>query len=68
MHCALPLCLVQLGMLLHEKDACPRFLYKVNIMLLTRVVGMLRELLEPSVGDGDALFLGVVITHLEALA
>ena len=32
------------------------------------MVGMLCELFEPSVGDGDALFLGVVVTHLEALA
>ena len=68
MHCALPLCLVQLGMLLHQEDASPRFLYKVNIMLLTRVVGMLIELLQPSVGDGDALTFGVIFTHLKAFA
>ena len=37
-------------------------------MLLTRVVGMLVERLEPSVCDGDALLLWVVVTHLEALA
>jgi hypothetical protein len=68
MHRALPLCLVQLGVLLHQKDACTRFLYKVNNMLLTRVVGMLVEQLEPAVGDGDALLLWVVVAHLEALA
>ena len=37
-------------------------------MLLTRVVGMLVEQLEPTVGDGDALLLRVVFAHLEALA
>ena len=68
MHRALPLCLVQLGVLLHQEDARARFLYKVNNMLLTRVVGMLVEQLEPAVGDGDALLLGVVLAHLEALA
>jgi len=68
MHRALPLCLVQLGVLLHQEDARPRFLYKVNNLLLTRVVGMLVEQLKPAVGDGDALFLRVVLTHLEALA
>ena len=68
MHCALPLCLVQLGVLLHEEDACPQFLYKVNNILLTRVVWMLIELLEQFVGDGYALTLGVIFTHLEALA
>ena len=68
MYCALPLCLVQLGVLLYEEDACPRFFYKVNNMLLTRVVGMLRELFKPSIGDGDALTLGVVVTSLKALA
>ena len=68
MHCALPLCLVQLGVLLHQEDARPRFLYKVNNMPLTRVVGVLVEQLEPAVGDGDALLLGVVLAHLEALA
>ena len=31
-HRALPLCLVQLGVLIHQEDACPRFLYKVNNM------------------------------------
>jgi hypothetical protein len=67
-HGALPLCLVQLGVLLHQEDACPRFLYKVNNMLLTRVVGMLVEQLEPAVGDGDTLLLRVVFAHLEALA
>ena len=43
MHGALPLCLIQLGVgvLLHQEDARARFLYKVNNMLLTRVVGML---------------------------
>ena len=45
-----------------------RFLYKVNNMPLTRVVGMLVEQLEPAVGDGDSLLLGVVLAHLEALA
>ena len=35
MNCALPLCLIQLGMLLHQEDARARFLYKVSIMLLT---------------------------------
>ena len=30
------------------------------------MVGMLHELLEPSVGDGDALALGVVVADLEA--
>ena len=34
-HCALPLCLVQLGVLLHQEDARARFLYKVGNMLLT---------------------------------
>ena len=34
-HCALPLCLVQLGVLLHQEDARARFLYKVSNMLLT---------------------------------
>ena len=43
MHVALPLGLVQLGVLLHQEDARARFLYKVNIILLTRVVGMLVE-------------------------
>ena len=57
MHRALPLCRVQLGVLLHQEDASARFFYKVNIMLLTRVVGMLVEQLEPAVGDGDALLL-----------
>ena len=37
-------------------------------MPLTRVVGVLIEQLEPAVGDGDALPLGVVLAHLEALA
>jgi hypothetical protein len=68
MHCALPLCLVQLGMLLHQEDASPRFPYEINTILLTRVVGMLIELLEPSVGDGYALTFWVIFTHLEALA
>ena len=68
MHGTLPLCLVQLCVLLHQEDACPRFLYKVNNMLLTRVVGMLVEQLEPTVGDGDTLLLRVVFAHLEALA
>ena len=68
MHRALPLCLVQLGVLLHQEDARARFLYKVNNMLLTRVVGMLVEQLEPAVGDGNALLLWVVVSHLEALA
>ena len=68
MYCALPLCLVQLRMLLHQEDASPRFLYKVNIMLLTRVVGMFIKLLEPAVGDGYALTFGVILTHLEAFA
>ena len=68
MHGALPLCFVQLGMLLHQEDACARFFYKVNNMQLTRVVGMLVEQLEPAVGDGDALLLRVVLAHLEALA
>ena len=75
MHRALPLCLVQLGVLLHQEDACARFLYKVNNMVLTRVVRvltrvvrMLVEQLEPAVGDGDALLLRVVLAHLEALA
>jgi hypothetical protein len=68
MHCALPLCLIQLGVLLHQEDARARFLYKVKIMPLTRVVGMLVEQLEPAIGDGNALLLGVVLAHLEALA
>jgi hypothetical protein len=68
MHGALPLCLVQLGVLLHQEDARARFLYKVNNMLLTRVVGMLVEQLKPAVGDGDALLLGVVLANFEALA
>ena len=55
-------------MLLHQEDASPRFLYKVNIMLLTRVVRMLIKLLQPSVGDGYALTFGVIFTHLEAFA
>ena len=49
MHRALPLHLVQLGVLLHQEDARARFLYKVSNMLLNRVLGMLRELLKPSV-------------------
>ena len=68
MHRALPLCLVKLGVLLHQEDACTRFLYKANNMILTRVVWMLVEQLEPAVGDGDALLLWVVIANLEALA
>ena len=68
MHRALPLCLVQLGMLLHQEDASARFLYRVNTMLITRVVGMFVEQLEPTVGDGDSLLLRVVLAHLEALA
>jgi len=68
MHCALPLCFVQLGVLLHEEDASTRFLYKVNNMLLTRVIGMLCELFEPSICYCDALTLGVVFTNLKALA
>ena len=67
-HRALPLCLVQLRVLLHQEDACPRFLYKVNNMLLTRVVGMLVKQLEQAVGDSDTLLLRVVFAHLEALA
>ena len=67
-HRALPLYLVQLGVLLHQEDARPRFLYKVNNMLLTRLIGMLVEQLEPAVGDGDALLLWVVIANFEALA
>ena len=67
-HRALRLCLVQLGVLLHQEDARARFLYKVNNMLLTRVVGMLVEQLEPAVGDGDALLLRVVLGRLESLA
>ena len=55
-------------MLLHQEDSRARFFYKVNIILLTRVVGVLVEQLEPAVGDGDALLLGVVLAHLEALA
>ena len=31
------------------------------------MVWMLHEVLEPSIGDGDALTFGVIITHLEAL-
>ena len=54
-HRAVPLSLVQLGVLLHQEDARARFLYMVNNMPLTRVVGMLHEVLEPAVGDGDAL-------------
>ena len=65
---ALPQCLLLLGALLHEEDAFPRFLYKVNNMLLTRVVGMIIELFEPAVCDGDSLTLGVVFTNLKALA
>ena len=42
---ALPLCLIQLGTLLHQEDARARFLYKVSNLLVTRVVGMLCELL-----------------------
>ena len=68
MHRSLPLCLVQLGVLLHQEDARTRFLYKVNNMLLTRVVGMLIEQLEPAIGDGDALLLGVVFANFKALA
>ena len=68
MHRALPLGLVQLGVLLHQEDARARFFYKVNSMLLTRVVGMFVEQLEPTVFDSDALLLRVVLTHLEALA
>ena len=67
MHGVLPLCLVQLSVFLHQKDSRPRFFYMVNDMPLTRVVGMLHEVLEPAVGDGDALALGVVVAHLEAL-
>jgi hypothetical protein len=67
MHGALPLCLIQLGVLLHQEDARPRFLYKVNNMPLTRVVGMFVEQLEPAVSDGDTLLLRVVLAHLEAL-
>ena len=37
-------------------------------MLLTRVVGMLIKLFEPSIGYGYALALGVIVTNLEALA
>ena len=55
-------------MLLHQEDASPGFLYKFNTILLTRVVGMLIELLQPSVGDGDALTFGVIFTHLKAFA
>ena len=68
MHRALPLCLIQLGVLLHQKDARARFLYKVKNMPLTRVVGILVEQLEPAISDGNALLLGVVLAHLEALA
>jgi hypothetical protein len=68
MHGALPLCLIQLGVLLHQEDPRTRFLYKVNNILLTGVVGMLVKQLEPAIGDGDALFLGVVLAHFEALA
>ena len=66
-HRALPLCLVQLGVLLHQENACSRFLYIVNNMLLTRVVGMLVEQLEPAVGDCDALLLGIVFAHFKRL-
>ena len=34
-HRALPLCLLQLGMLLHQEDTCARFLYKFSYMLFT---------------------------------
>ena len=37
-------------------------------MLLTRVVGMLVKVFERSIGDGDTLALGVVVTDPEALA
>ena len=67
-HRALPLCLVQLGVLLHQEDARARLLYQVSNMRLTRVVGMLGELLELALGDGDALTLRVVVAGLEALA
>ena len=67
-HRALSLCLVQLGVLLHQEDARARFPYKDNTIRLIRVVGMLVELLEPSFGHGDALTLGVVVADLEALA
>ena len=67
MHCALPLCLIQLGMLLYQEDARAQFLFKVSSMRLTRVVGMLRKFLESSFGDCDALTLWVVITDLESL-
>ena len=46
MNCALLLCLVQLGVLIHQEDARARYLYKVSNMLLNRVAWMLRELLE----------------------
>ena len=68
MHRALPLCLVQLGVLFHQEDTRARFLYKVNNMLLTRVVGMLVKQLKPAIGDGNALLLGIVLAHFETLA
>jgi len=68
MHGALPLCLIQLCVLLHKEDARARFFYKVKNILLTRVVGVLVEQLKPAVGDGDALLLGVIFADLEALA
>ena len=34
-HGALPLCLIQLGVLLHQEDARARFLYKVSNLPLT---------------------------------
>ena len=68
MHRALPLYLVQLGVLLHQEDARARLLYKVSNMLLTRVVRMLRELLLSALGDGDALTLRVDVAVLDALA
>ena len=55
-------------MLLHEEDARTRFLYMINNILLTRVIGMLCELFEPSICYCYALTLGVVFTNLKALA
>jgi hypothetical protein len=62
----LSLSLVQQGFFTQE-DARARFLYKINNMLPTRVVGMPHEDLEPAIGDDDALTLGIVVDHLEAL-
>lgn len=67
MHCAVSLDLLQLGFLLHQEDSRARFLYRGECEMLTGMIGMLHQLLEPLLRDCDAIILRVIILDLEPL-